>query len=176
MLARLGSTRVAATTDDTLDDIAPGESVGRLGQRRPADEADAHSLSPAEIVAPHPRIDALAARTDQSIQILVWHQVCDQYATGERNVTVLVAGLDGWPAVNVQHWRIDAQHSNAHTAWQAQGCPDWPTAEAIQVIKQSEKLARYGPDKTIAPTDGMVELTFALPIHGMSLIILARHT
>lgn len=81
--------------------------------------------------------------------------------------------LGGLPAgtVRITHYRIDGEHSNAYAEWVRQGCPDWPTATQYSAIR-----ARSGPETLTPPytqevTDGAVQMTFPMPAHCVSLIL-----
>jgi xylan 1,4-beta-xylosidase len=168
MLSRLGGTRIAATTDDAETDIAPGETVG-MDRRRPRDEADAEQMEEHHRVLPHPRVDSLAAKSGDAVQVLVWHQVCDQYAGGQREVNVRVAGLDGWERAVVRHWRISEGCSNAHTVWKALGRPDWPSEAQVALMKERERLEKCQPDRTELVRNGEIVLRTSLPMHSVSM-------
>jgi xylan 1,4-beta-xylosidase len=174
MLAKLGATRIETSTDDEERDIQPGEEVG-MAARRPKDEQDAAELRPEFVVQPHPQVDALATRTGTDrAAVIVWNQVCDQYAEGSRDVAVRIEGLDGWERAAVEHYRIDAQHSNAHTVWEGLGRPDWPTEDEIAIMKRAEKLEKYQPDRLDAVVGGQLVLRTTIPVHGVSMYIVRR--
>jgi hypothetical protein len=78
MLARLGSERLAATTDDTREDIAAGDVAGMYGGRRPLDTDVVDERDWWTAIQPYPTVDVLAARGDHCIQVLLWNQVSDQ--------------------------------------------------------------------------------------------------
>ena len=174
MLAKMGASRIAVQTDDGSADVAPGEAVGRAEARRPAGEAERDAMPPEDRVKPYPRVDGLAARDDGEVQVLVWHQVCDQYARGEREVVLTVSGLEGWRGVRLSHYRIDEDHSNAETVWRGLGRPDWPSETQIAAMKEKEALEKCCPDVDAVPKDGAVRLSFRLPMHSVSLITLRR--
>jgi xylan 1,4-beta-xylosidase len=172
MLARLGDERIAASTDDASEDIAPGEEAGNRDCRRPKDAADAEALGPGKSIAPHPCVDALAARNGDGLQVLVWNQVYDQYADGSRDVHVRVTGLGETHKAVVTEFRIDEGHSNAHTVWQRLGCPDWPDDSQIAQMRDREKLEPVGGPRTVGVAGGAMELELTLPVHAVSLLVI----
>jgi xylan 1,4-beta-xylosidase len=171
MLARLGNERIAVSTDDASEDIAPGEGAGARDCRRPKDAADAAALGPEKSIAPHPCVDGLAARDQRGLQVLVWNQVCDQYAKGSRNVRVRVTGLGGTRQARITEFRIDEDHSNAHTIWERLGRPDWPDDEQIARMRGRERLEPVGEPRAVGLADGMLELPLTLPVHAVSLLM-----
>jgi xylan 1,4-beta-xylosidase len=87
-------------------------------------------------------------------------------------VQLTVAGLPGASReVRLQHFRIDAEHSNAHTAWQRMGAPRAPTgAQRAQLERASELEAMPGPS-TVKVSGSAAALTFTLPRQGVSLLV-----
>jgi len=174
LLSRLGDERILASTDDTEEDLQPGEVVGN-GRRRPQDAKDAESIDEYDRVEPHPQVDALASRSaNGDVQVLVWNQVCDQYATGERTISVDIEGLEGWASARVIEYRIDEHHSNAHTVWKTLGRPDWPSDDEVATIRAREGLETAQPDRCEAVQNGCVHLELTLPVHGVSMYILSK--
>jgi xylan 1,4-beta-xylosidase len=155
MFAKLGQTRLPASSDSTwnvdeLDAIAPG-------------------LPPEEV-------DALATRTDDgAIAVLVYRHTDDQYSFDSENahVTVRVRGLDAARHV-VEHYRIDADHSNAHTVWVGLGSPQDPTPDQLEQIRQRMGLEELEPTHEIDANPQVTELQLELPIESVSLLVLRR--
>jgi xylan 1,4-beta-xylosidase len=152
-LARLGERRVEATSD-------AAHAVTLL------DEAHGRSM-PEEI-------DALASRSSSgTVAVLVWRHTDDQYQRDESDadVTVQVAGLDAG-AYTLSHFRIDADHSNSHTAWVAQGSPQLPTDEQVAAIKARQGLEELEPARQVEASGSSLELAVTLPLPAVSLLVL----
>jgi xylan 1,4-beta-xylosidase len=150
MLSRLGDTRLAV-------DSSRAWSLDRLD--------DGEAAMPEEI-------DALAAAGADGVRVLVWRHADDQYATDLHDIDVAIR-LERLPftgSVRVSHWRIDARHSNSHTAWCALGCPQDPSASDLHAIEARQRLERYEPDRTDTVRDGGLMVRVALPLPGVSLI------
>ena len=155
MLARLGETRIAAESSHAWP-------LGRL-----------HG---SELAMPE-EIDALATMGgDGRISVLVWRHADDQHVSdpAETEVTLrlehLPAGLAG---VQIRHWRIDERHSNAHTAWMAQGSPQDPSQEQLRAIKERQGLEPMEPEREETVEAGALVLRIRLPLPSVSLIELA---
>jgi xylan 1,4-beta-xylosidase len=151
MLGRLGDVRLAAESSHAW-------TLARL------DEGDAGM--PEEI-------DALAtARGAEQLSVLVWRHADDQYATadGEAEVTLRLERLPFSGRVRVDHWRIDAAHSNSHAAWQALGRPQDPSEADVRAIKERQGLERLEPERIDSARDGALTLRLALPLPAVSLI------
>jgi xylan 1,4-beta-xylosidase len=151
MLGRLGDTRLAVESSDawTLDRLAGGEAG-----------------MPEEV-------DALATFDGRDgVSVLVWRHADDQYATdtAAREVALVIERLPFAGPARVRHWRIDAQHSNSHTAWQAVGAPQDPSEGQLRAIKERQGLELLEPEREIAVAAGRLALTVALPLPSVSLL------
>ena len=72
--------------------------------------------------------------------------------------------------VRVRHWRIDAEHSNSHTAWQAAGRTTGPSEAQLRAIKDRQGLELLEPDREEAIQDGALVLRIPFPLPSVSLI------
>ena len=70
----------------------------------------------------------------------------------------------------MEHYRIDADHSNAYTVWQQMGSPQQPTAEQHARLEAAGQLQLLGSPEWMGAKDGKLELRFALPRQGISLV------
>ena len=169
LLGRLGDTRLALTSDATwdigrIDDLGPFDREGATGEPG--------SLSDLEV-------DGLAALRDagggagaQAVTIAMWHHVDDQYAQAPpAQVTLEVRNLPFSAAgARTRHWRIDGEHSNAHSVWQQMGRPQDPTPAQLQQLKERQGL-ETGPEIEITGTaEHAMQLRLELPLHALSLI------
>jgi xylan 1,4-beta-xylosidase len=81
----------------------------------------------------------------------------------ETDVTCVWSGVPFTGSVRVSHWRIDARHSNSHTAWQAAGCPQDPSESELQAIRARQGLEPLGAE-TLEPVQrGSLTLRISLP-------------
>jgi xylan 1,4-beta-xylosidase len=154
MLGRLGDTRLAAESSHAW-------SLDRLD--------DGEAGMPEEI-------DAVAtSRAGRTVQILLWRHADDQYATdaGETNVSLRVERLSFGGDVRVSHTRIDARHSNSHTAWRALGSPQDPSEDQLRAIRDRQGLEPIGAEQTATVRNGALSLRVALPLPSVSLVEIA---
>lgn len=156
MLAHLGDERISATSSDAW-------AVDEL------DTTDGSSM--------REEVDALASRDDNGrVAVLVWRHTDDQYQTSSRPAEVEIAVqhlTEG--AHRLRHYRIDADHSNAHTIWQSLGAPQDPTDEQLAQIKARQGLEELEPERTVYAENGEVLLRAALPLPAVSLLVLEPH-
>jgi len=117
-------------------------------------------------------VDALATRGRDGVKVLVWRHADDQYAADSREtaITLRIEHLPFGGSTRVSHWRIDAAHSNSHTAWRARGAPQDPSSDELHAIQSRQELERLEPDQTVAVRDGTLTLQVALPLPSVSLL------
>ena len=105
MFSQMGGQRVAATSDGAVDLDAMMKTACR----------------------DKPDVAALASRDANRVTILAWHYHDDDVAGPDAAVTLSLEGLGlKQGKARLQHFRIDAAHSNAFTAWQRLGSPAAP--------------------------------------------------
>lgn len=152
-LARLGERRIGATSD--------AEHPVTL-----LDEANGRSM-PEEV-------DVLASRSAAgTVAVLVWRHTDDQYQRDDApsDVTLEITGLDA-DAYTLSHLRIDAEHSNSHTAWVTAGSPQLPTDEQLAAIKARQGLEEFEPARRVETDGSAVNLSVSLPLPSVSLLVL----
>jgi xylan 1,4-beta-xylosidase len=75
--------------------------------------------------------------------------------------------------VQVQHYRIDDEHSNAYTVWKQMGSPQQPTVEQYAKLEASGQLQLLTSPVWKQAKDGRLVLDFALPRQAVSLVRLS---
>jgi xylan 1,4-beta-xylosidase len=122
-------------------------------------------------VRPSTDVDALATRNDRSAAVMLWNYQDDDLPTATAAVQLTIAGL---PAtvhrVLLQHDRIDRDHSNAFTAWQAAGSPQQPTAEQVEQLRAAGQLQALTSPTWIDVHNGRITLPVSLPSQATSLL------
>jgi xylan 1,4-beta-xylosidase len=121
-----------------------------------------------------PDVNAIAAWREHELEILVWNYHDDDLVAPDAPVELLVQGLPGSVrSVLREHFRVDAEHSNSFSAWQAMGSPQNPSASQYRQLEAAGQLQLLESPAWI-PVDGKaVRLRFVLPRQGMSLLRLA---
>ncbi len=90
----------------------------------------------------------------------------------DREVTLRVVGLAAGQRYRLRHYRVDKDHSNIYAAWAKLGRPDWPQPVPLAKLREGDRLDLLEDDKDIvAGNEGTVELQFALPMPGLSMLI-----
>ncbi len=113
-------------------------------------------------------------KSDGSVQALVYHfDERNQQSVGAPvPVNLAIQGLSGTPSVQMTHYRIDQEHSNAVAAWAALGSPPNPSLSQIQAIRARSELQTLNAKTPLAIIDGKATLAFSLPVNAVSLIVI----
>lgn len=128
-----------------------------------------------ENIFEEPEVSGMAAIDDSgSIQIMVYSHHDDWDVNEEFDINLTLDGMSMDMYSKIDHYRIDENHSNAYTEWVRQGKPDYPDAEEYEAIKKRDGLELYTKDTTIKPCNNKVELSFHMPAHAVSLIVLSK--
>jgi len=121
-----------------------------------------------------PDISGFATLTGiKSLDVLIYNHHDDWDRAGEYRVDVEIRNLPfAADCVRLKHYRVDGTHSNAYTEWLRQGKPMYPAAGQHAAIKARDGLELLEPEQCLQLYDGAVKVSFTLPVHGISLLIL----
>jgi xylan 1,4-beta-xylosidase len=149
MFSRMASQRITVTSDHAV----PLDTILKQGVRE------------------QPDVAALASRDGRRATIMVWHYHDDDVAGPAANVSLVVEGLGPTAGrTTLQHYRIDADHGNAYTAWQRMGSPQNPSAEQYARLERASALATVAGPSGIAVGNGRARIAFTLPRQAVSLL------
>ena len=116
-------------------------------------------------------VSALASLDQRKLCVMVWHYHDDDVTGPDADIEVT---LDGLPLANgnpkLEHFRIDADHSNSYVAWKKMGSPKSPTPEQYAQLEKAGQLASLGDPTTITVSDYRVVVHLTLPRQGVSLL------
>jgi xylan 1,4-beta-xylosidase len=155
-------------------------ALGRLGAHRLATSSSAawtvDQLDASLAEGMPETVDALASRDDEgTIAVLVYRHADDQYSAdaGTADIALTISGLDDGE-YELEHFRIDREHSNAHTVWRELGSPDYPTDEQVEAISARQGLERSEPAGSLSSTGGSARVELSLALPALSLLIVRR--
>lgn len=118
-----------------------------------------------------PDINAIAARKNREIAILVWNYHDDDLSAPAAPIDLTVEGLPQTASNGLsEHFRVDANHSNAFTAWKEMGSPQPPSAAQYQQLQDAGQLQLLSSPTWIPIERGTLHLQFALPRQSLSLL------
>lgn len=146
MFSKMGGNRILAESDQsvTLDEILQNG------------------------VREKPDIGAMAARSSNSVSVLVWHYHDDDLPGPDANVEVRLTNLNIREA-QVREFRIDEQHSNSFAAWKRMGSPQQPTPEQYDALEKAAQLAEANSEK-VSAANGEFVLTTKLQRQAVALL------
>lgn len=143
------------------------------GQRLPVQSSGAVTL--AEMIRGgikgQPDINAFASRAERAVHVMAWNYHDDDLPAAPAAVKTSLTGLP--PAarrVLVRHYRIDETHSNSYSVWKSMGSPQQPTPAQLAQLEAAGQLQTLGSPEWRTPMKGALELEFALPRQGVSLV------
>jgi xylan 1,4-beta-xylosidase len=178
--------RTLATNQNIVNPIFAGlKMLGRLGKQRVALQSSAAAQTLQAGYTGQTRfIDGLATTgtlkgEGGQCAVMLWHHCDDWTVRGTRTVDLKLVKLpfQAGQTVEVRHWRIDGEHSNAYSEWLKLGRPEGPDAEQLARLKASQQLTLLEePQQLSLDSAGSLQLSFDLPVHGLSLIELSGTT
>jgi L-iduronidase len=107
-------------------------------------------------------------RSDGALAILVHHGCDELWRSDLREVRLRIGGLNA-PHM-LCHWRIDTEHGDPYRLWDRWDGPAYPSEEELAALRARQEIAPAAPDRIVEPQDGVVEIAFALPLPGVSLL------
>ena len=119
-----------------------------------------------------PDINVISTRKDHEIEILIWNYHDDDVAAAPTLIDLALSGLPTQASrALLEHFRVDASHSNAFAVWKEMGSPQSPTEAQYRTIATRRPVAvahftRVGTDYA----GRAAHLQFDLPRQGLSLI------
>jgi len=123
-------------------------------------------------VRARPDVSALASLESNRLCVLVWHYHDDDAPGPAADVKLALAGLPvKVTKAMVQHFRIDADHSDAFTVWQRMGSPLMLSSKQIAELGKAGQLAELEPPKKIRVENGQTALHVNLPREAVSLLV-----
>ena len=122
-----------------------------------------------------PDINGLAAADADAVRILIWNYHDDLVPSEPVRVELKVNLPDDFGGkAKLIHYRVDFQHSNAHTKWLELGSSPNPNPTQFGQLKKAMWLEMLEQPKTVAADKKQINVKFDLPRHGVSLIILEK--
>jgi xylan 1,4-beta-xylosidase len=116
-------------------------------------------------------VDAVAARSDREITVMIWNYHDDDLPGPDASVKLTIQEMAGTARhLLLRHYRIDQTHSNAYTVWKNLGSPQTPTPEQSLALEAAGQLQELDSPQWVEVKGDKVELDFKLPRHATSLL------
>jgi xylan 1,4-beta-xylosidase len=147
---------------------------GLLGDER-VNASSSSAQETAQVVSSgvrtRPEVNAIATRAKNEIAVLVWNYHDDDLPAPAAPIDLSIAGLpENVNRAMLEHFRIDAEHSNAFTAWKEVGSPVSPSAEQLRKVETAGQLQLLDSPRWISVEHSAARLQFELPRQGLSLL------
>ncbi|MEK6396876.1 MAG: beta-xylosidase [Terriglobus sp.] len=121
-----------------------------------------------------PDVAAMATRDARQAAVMLWNYHDAAEGSPAAKVDMALHNIPlGVTRVRLTHYRIDATHSNAYTAWQKLGSPQHPTPSQVQALQAVQGLQTFGAPQWQPVTEGNLHLSLDMPAESVSLITLA---
>jgi len=118
-----------------------------------------------------PDIRAIATRGGNSVTVLVWSYDDSAAAGPAAPVAIHVEGLPLHAGrIQATQYRIDRDHSDADTVWEAMGSPQAPTPAQLAKLRAAGQLQRFAAPTWVPTRDGQADLSLKLPRQALALI------
>jgi xylan 1,4-beta-xylosidase len=118
-----------------------------------------------------PDVHSTAAIDAHSASVLVSNYHDSAKAGPPSPIDLTISGLPRG-RILLQHYRVDGEHSNSYELWKKLGSPAQPTAEQYAQLESAGQLQLLESPRWITSQDGRAHVSFLLPRHGVSLILL----
>ncbi len=119
-------------------------------------------------------VSAIASSNEKKIAVLVWNYHDDDLPSSGDKVNLSVKNISA-KRVKLLHYRIDKEHSNSFEVWKKLGSPQKPTEKQYSLLQEAGELDMMGRGTEETIKDGILELSFDLPRHAVSLVVLNIH-
>lgn len=153
--------------------------LGMLGDER-VKVVSSSGLSSDDVVhggvRAEPDINAIATRgqNHREVEILAWNYHDDDVPFPAAPISVKISGIPASATrCLLEHFRVDADHSNAFTAWKAMGSPQSLSTVQAEQLQSAGQLQLVTSPAWITTENGVAELRFDLPRQGLSLLRLS---
>jgi len=125
-------------------------------------------------VREQPDVDALAAASEHEVSVLVWNYRDEDGSGADAPVKLNLAGLPQTAGrILLHHYRIDGEHSNSYSLWKQLGSPLSPTRDQYAQLEAAGQLQMLESPRWLSNNGGVLEIDFALPAQGVSLVQLS---
>jgi xylan 1,4-beta-xylosidase len=123
-------------------------------------------------VRARPDVSAFASVGRKQLHVLLWHYHDDDVAGPGALIDLKFAGLPLQSGqLRMREFRIDADHSNAFTAWKKMHSPAAPTPEQYSRLEKAGQLTQLGKIQTVRVESAKATLKLTLPRQAVSLLV-----
>jgi xylan 1,4-beta-xylosidase len=114
-------------------------------------------------------IDALASIDQNTAAVMLWNYHDDDIKDEDAQIEINLKGLPN-KTINLHHYRIDNENSNAYEVWKKMGSPESPDKLQIAILEKAGQLGLLTSPAFIKTNNGLIKLKVRLPRQGVSLL------
>jgi xylan 1,4-beta-xylosidase len=125
-----------------------------------------------EGVHERPDVSAIATLDRNKVCVMLWHYHDEDVPGPQADVRLTLSGLPiASGMIEVRHYGIDQQHSNAYTSWKKMGSPQKPTPQQYRQLEEAGHLAEIARKHSYRVTNNQAILRLDMPRQGVSLLV-----
>jgi len=125
-----------------------------------------------EGVRERPDVSALASLDKNRVCMMLWHYHDEDVPGPRADVELTLSSLPIRSGVlQLQHYRIDREHSNAYALWKKMGSPQRPTVGQYAKLKKAGRLTEIGRRRSCHVQNNSVVVRLDMPRQAVSLLV-----
>lgn len=125
-------------------------------------------------VRAQPDVNVIATKKDHEVEVLIWNYHDDDLPAAATSIDLVISGMPAKIRHGLlEHFRIDAAHSNSFSAWKEAGSPQSPAEGQYKQLQRAGQLELLTSPAWVPVVQGTAHLQFALPRQGLSLVRIA---
>jgi xylan 1,4-beta-xylosidase len=116
-----------------------------------------------------PDVHAMAAVDSHSATVLVSNYHDSSKSGAAAAIELAISNLPPG-RILIEHFRVDDDHSNSYEVWKKMGSPAQPSPQQYAQLEAAGQLQSLTSPRWVRHEKAPLEIPFALPLHGVSLI------
>jgi xylan 1,4-beta-xylosidase len=119
-----------------------------------------------------PDVSAIATLDGNKVCVMLWHYHDEDIPGPQADVRLTLSGLPMRSGtLQLWHYRIDQQYSNAFTLWKKLGSPQQPTAQQYVQLEEAGHLAEIARKHSCRVANNQAVLQLNMPRQAVSLLV-----
>jgi xylan 1,4-beta-xylosidase len=125
-----------------------------------------------EGVREKPDVSALATLDKNKVCVMLWHYHDEDIPGPQADVKLTLSGLPiRSGTLQIRHYRIDQEYSNAYTLWKKMGSPQQPRAQQYAQLEKAGHLTEINMGQSCRVDNHQVILELDIPRQAVSLLV-----
>jgi len=125
-----------------------------------------------EGVRERPDVSSLATLDKNRVCVMLWHYHDEDIPGPRADVELILSGLPIRSGVlQLRHYRIDQEHSNAYALWKKMDSPQQPTAQQYTRLEKAGRLTEMGRRQSCHVKNNRVISHLNMPRQAVSLLV-----